>query len=164
MSLRLRQRRERTYPMKKPAMPTYRRLIIAWFFVPMHQLLFRLSGGRLLGRLEGQGVLLLVTSGRKSGKRRSAPLMYFQFEESGDLIVVASNYGQDYHPAWYLNIVANPNVSVEVKGERFAAEARITQDEERTALFDKVVAANSRFAAYRASADRQIPVVALRRA
>ena len=145
-------------------MPTYRRLIIAWFFVPMHRLLFRLSGGRLLGRLEGQGVLILVTTGHKSGKLRSAPLMYFQFEESGDLIVVASNYGQDHHPEWYLNIAADPNVFVETNGERFAAEARITEDEERTALFDKVLAANSRFAAYRASADRQIPVVALHRA
>ena len=144
-------------------MPTYRRLIIAWFFVPMHRLLFRLSGGRLLGRLEGQGVLILVTTGRKSGKQRSVPLMYFQFEESGDLIVVASNYGQDHHPAWYLNIAADPNVSVETTGERFAAEARITQGEERTALYDKVAAANSRFATYRASADRQIPVIALRR-
>ena len=95
---------------------------------------------------------------------RSSPLMYFQFEQPGDLIVVASNYGQDHHPAWYLNISANPNVSVEVKGERFAAEARITQGEERAALFDKVIAANSRFAGYRAATDRQIPVVALRRA
>ena len=149
--------------MKQPAMPTYRRLLIAWFFVPMHQLLFRLSGGRLLGSLEGQGVLILVTTGRRSGKRRSVPLLYFQFEESSDLIVVASNYGQDRHPAWYLNIAADPNVTVETKGGRFAAEARITQDEERDALYDKVVAANSRFANYRASADRQIPVVALRR-
>lgn len=145
-------------------MPTYKRLFIAWFFVPMHQLLFRLSGGRLLGRLEGQGVLILVTTGRKSGKRRSVPLLYFQFEDSSDLIIVASNYGQDRHPAWYLNIAADPNVSVETKGGRFAVEARITQGEERIALYDKVVAANSRFGAYRASADRQIPVVALRRA
>ena len=145
-------------------MPTYRRLIIAWLFVPMHRLLFRLSGGRILGRLEGQGVLVLVTRGRRSGKLRSSPLMYFQFEESGDLIVVASNYGQDHHPAWYLNIAADPNVSIETTGERFAADARITQGEERAALFDKVVAANSRFAAYRAGTDRHIPVVALRRA
>lgn len=144
-------------------MPTYKRLLIAWFFVPIHQLLFRLSRGRLLGRLEGQGVLILVTTGRKSGKQRSVPLLYFQFGESGDLIVVASNYGLDRHPAWYLNIAADPNVSVETKGGRFSAEARITQGEERDALYDKVVEANSRFANYRASADRQIPVVALRR-
>ena len=145
-------------------MPTYRRLIIAWFFVPVHRLLFRLTNGRLLGRLEGQGVLILVTRGRRSGKPRSSPLMYFQFAQPGDLIVVASNYGQDHHPAWCLNIEADPIVSVEIKGERFAARARITHGEERAALFDKVIAANPRFAGYRAATDRQIPIVALRRA
>ena len=145
-------------------MLTYKRLIIAWLFVPVHRLLFRLSNGRILSRLEGHRILILVTRGRRSGKPRSSPLMYFQFEESGDLIIVASNYGQDYHPAWYLNIAADSNVSVETDGERFAVEARITQGEERASLFDKVAAANSRFAGYRADADRQIPVVALRRA
>ena len=125
--------------------------------------MFRLTNGRLLGRLEGQGVLILVTRGRKSGKPRSSPLMYFQFEQPGDLVVVASNYGQDHHPAWYLNIEAAPHVSVEIKGERFAAQARITQGEERAALFDKVIMANPRFAGYRAATDRQIPVVVLRR-
>lgn len=144
-------------------MPTYQRLIIAWFFVPIHKLLLRLSNGRLLGRLEGHGVLVLVTRGRRSGKPRSSPLLYFRFEESGDLIVVASNYGQDHHPAWYLNIAAEANVSVETNGERFAAEARITRGEERAALYDKVVAVNPRYAGYRAGTDRQIPVVALRR-
>ena len=113
--------------------------------------------------MEGQGVLILVTRGRRSGRPRSSPLMYFQFEQPGDLIVVASNYGQDHHPAWYLNIEADPHVSVEIKGDRFAAQARMTQGEERAALFDKVIAANSRFAGYRAATDRQIPIVALRR-
>ncbi len=92
-------------------MPAYRRLIIAWLFVPMHRLLFRLSGGRLLSRLDGVRVLILVTKGRKSGKRRSSPLLYFPFEGSDDFIVVASNYGQDHHPAWYWNIVADPTSS-----------------------------------------------------
>ncbi len=139
------------------------RLLVAWFFVPLHRFLFRLSGGRVLNRLEGGGVLILVAKGRKSGKRRSSPLLYFRFEDSGDLIVVASNYGQDHHPAWYLNIAADPNVLVETSGECFAAEARITQGEERTALFDRVVEANPRFANYRAGTHRQIPIVALRR-
>ena len=145
-------------------MPTWKRLLIAWLFVPMHQFVFRLSGGRVLGRLEGTGVLILVTKGRESGELRSSPLLYFRFEESGDLIVVASNYGRDRHPAWFLNVAADPNVSVETSGERFAAEARIAQEQERAALYDKVVAANPRFATYRASTRREIPVVALRRA
>ena len=144
-------------------MPTYQRLLISWFFVPLHKLLFRLSNGRLMGFLEGSGVLILVTRGRRSGKPRSSPLLYFRFEEPGDFIVIASNYGQDHHPAWYLNIAADTNVSVEANGERFAAEARITRGEERAALFDKVVAVNPRYAGYQAGTDRQIPVVALRR-
>ncbi len=129
----------------------------------MHLLLFRLSGGRLLNSLEGEGVLILVTKGQKTGKVRSSPLMYFQFEESDELIVVASNYGQAHHPAWYLNIAADPNVTVETDGGRYTAKARITRREERAALFDKVTAVNPRFATYRASTDRQIPVVALLR-
>ena len=146
----------------KPAIPTHKRLLIAWLFVPLHRLLFRLSNGRLLGRLEGHGILILVTRGRKSGKPRSSPLMYFQFEGSDDLIVVASNYGLDHHPAWYLNAAADPNVSVQTKGETFTATARTTENEERAALFNKVAAANPRFARYRAATHRQIPVIALR--
>lgn len=149
--------------MTQPAVPTCKRLIIAWGFVPLHRFLFRISGGRILGRLEGQGVLVLVTRGRRSGKRRSSPLLYFQFEDPGDLIVVASNYGQDHHPAWYLNLTAHPRVHVTIRGEQFAAEARTTGAKERTALYEKVVEANARFAAYRAATDRVIPVVALRR-
>ena len=147
----------------KPAIPIHTRLLIAWLFVPLHRLLFRLSNGRLLGRLEGHGILVLVTNGRRSGKPRSSPLMYFQFEGSDEIIIVASNYGLDHHPAWYLNAAADPNVSVEIKGETFPATARITQGEERAALFNKVAAANPRFARYRAATHRQIPVVALRR-
>ena len=150
--------------MKEPAMPTYRRLLIAWLFVPIHRFLFRISRGRLLNRLEGLQILVLVTRGRKSGKPQSSPLIYFQFEGSSELIAVASNYGQDHHPAWYLNAAANPSVTVETDSGSFAAQARITQGEERAALFDKVTAASPRFAGYRAATDRQIPVVALTRA
>ena len=145
-------------------MPTWKRLLIAWFFVPAHGFLFRLSGGRVLGRLEGTGVLILVSKGRKSGEPRSSPLLYFQFEEPGDLVVVASNYGQDRDPAWYLNIAADPNVTVGTRGERFAAEAHVVRGNERAALYDRVVAANPRFATYRASTHREIPIVSLRRA
>ena len=144
-------------------MPTYKRLLIAWLFVPVHRLLFRLSGGRLLGRLEGSGVLILVSTGRNSGRPCSSPLLYFQFEDEGDLIVVASNYGQDHHPEWYWNIVADPRVTVETGGERFVAEGRVTRGRERAELYSKVAEKNSRFAKYRAYTEREIPVVALHR-
>ena len=109
-------------------MPTYKRLIIAWFFVPLHRLLFRLSGGRLLSRLEGEGVLILVTTGRRSGKPRSSPLM-----RRVRRIVIAELRWTTIPRGI---ITAGPNVSVETSGGRFAAEARITHGEERTALFD----------------------------
>ena len=89
--------------------------------------------------------------------------MYFQFEGSSDLIIVVSNYGLDHHPAWYLNVAADPNVSVQTTGETFSTTARIANDQERAALFNKVAAANPRFARYRGATHRQIPVVALRR-
>ena len=158
-----RQSRDNHEPVEWPALHTHKRLLIAWLFVPLHLLLLRLSGGRLLGRLEGEGVLILVTKGRKTGRLRSSPLIYFQFEEPGELIVVASNYGQGHHPAWYLNIAADANVAVETEGARHAAKARITRGQERDALFDKVAAANPRFAIYRAGTHRKIPVVAIRR-
>lgn len=144
-------------------MPTYKRLIIAWFFVPLHRLLFRISRGRLLGRLEGSGVLILVTYGRKSSKRCSSPLLFFQFEDREDLIVIASNYGQDHHPEWYLNILADPRVSVETPMGNFTAKAHITRGRERAKLYDKVVGKNARFARYREHTNREIPVVVLRR-
>ena len=122
-----------------------------------------MSGGRALGRLEGLGVLVLWTRGRKTGRRRSSPLLYFEFDDGDELIVVGSNYGQDHHPAWFLNLAADPEVWVETRGRRFAARARTTAGAERTALFDKVIAANARFATYRASTRREIPIIALRR-
>ena len=145
-------------------MPTWKRLLIAWAFVPFHRCLLRLSRGRALGRLEGLGVLVLWTRGRKTGRRRSSPLLYFDFDDCDDLVVVGSNYGQDHHAAWFLNLAADPEVCVEIRGKRFVAHARTTVGTERTALFERVIAANARFATYRASTDREIPIVALRRA
>ena len=108
-------------------------------------------------------MLILVSTGRNSGRPCSSPLLYFQFEDEGDLIVVASNYGQDHHSEWYWNIVADPRVTVETGGERFVAEARVTRGRERGELYNKVAEKNSRFAKYRAYTEREIPVVALRR-
>ena len=80
-------------------------------FVPFHVLLYRVSGGRLLGRLGGLPVLLLTTTGRRTGKRRTLPLLYL--EEEDCLVVAASAAGADRHPGWYVNLVANPDVEVQ---------------------------------------------------
>jgi deazaflavin-dependent oxidoreductase (nitroreductase family) len=104
--------------------------------------------------------LLLTTVGRKSGKPLTMPLI---FGRSGpDYMVVASKGGAPAHPAWYLNLAANPQVRVQVKAQKFAALARTANPEERLALWPKMVEIYAPYAQYQTKTDRQIPVVILR--
>lgn len=93
-------------------------------FVPFHVFMFRLSGGRLLGKSGGLPVLLLTTTGRKSGKQRTMPLFYL--DDGGALAVSASAAGGPRHPAWYVNLGVNATVQVQTRaGKRaMAAEDR----------------------------------------
>jgi deazaflavin-dependent oxidoreductase (nitroreductase family) len=106
--------------------------------------------------------LLLTTTGRKSGRELMLPLI---FGRSGDeYVVVASKGGAPEHPAWYLNLQANPNVKVQVKADKFNARARTANAQERTALWPKMVEIYAPYADYQKKTDRQIPVVILQRA
>ena len=117
--------------------------------------LYRLSHG-LIG---GSFMLLLTTTGRKSGIARTTPLRYLR--EGKDYLIVASNWGNEKPPAWFYNLQANPNVSIEVKGKRFAALAEITGGALRDSLYEKFIAADSSFSRYQAGVERTIPVVVL---
>ena len=112
----------------------------------------------------GQGMiptLLLTTVGRKSGRELTMPLI---FGRSGqDYVIVASKGGAPAHPAWYLNLEANPSVRLQVKADKFAARARTAQAEERAALWKKMVAIYAPYELYQTKTDRQIPVVVLER-
>jgi len=112
----------------------------------------------------GQGMvptLLLTTVGRKSGRVLTMPLI---FGRSGDdYIVVASKGGAPTHPAWYLNLLTQPEVEVQVKAEKFRARARTAVGEERASLWVKMVAIYGPYTQYQAKTDRQIPVVVLSR-
>jgi deazaflavin-dependent oxidoreductase (nitroreductase family) len=110
----------------------------------------------------GTTTLILTTLGRRSGERRSTPLIYQRDGE--DLLVVASKGGADEPPAWYLNLVADPNVTVQVRGERFAARARDATAQEKPALWQKMVATWPAYDDYRKKTSREIPVVVLERA
>ena len=122
---------------------------------------FRSSEGKAGGRFEGRALLLLTTTGAKSGKQRINPLMYLQ---DGDRCVVfASKGGGPTNPDWYHNIVANPTVTLEVGSEKFEAKATIASGEERDALFARQVAAEPVFGEYEQKAPRQIPVVVFSR-
>lgn len=124
---------------------------------------FRADGGRVKGR---GPLLLLTTIGVRSGQPRLSPL---NFSRDGDrLVVIGSKGGSPTHPAWYLNILADPVVTIEVGGadgiEVFRARARTAEEPERTRLFDAQVALMPFFDGYRKQVtDRQIPVVVFER-
>ncbi len=111
----------------------------------------------------GQGMvptLLLTTVGRKSGRLLTLPLI---FGRSGtDYVVVASKGGAPAHPAWYLNLDANPEVQVQVKAEKFTAHAHTADAAERAALWPKMVEIYGPYAQYQTKTERKIPVVVLK--
>jgi F420H(2)-dependent quinone reductase len=118
---------------------------------------FRANGRRLGDR----SLLLLTTIGRRSGRPRTTPMM---FERDGDrLLVFASNAGAPKHPDWYLNLQADPHVTVEVDGEEYRATAVVTEGEERDRLFAGTIERYPFFADHQAAVTRTIPVVALLR-
>jgi len=106
--------------------------------------------------------LLLTTTGRKSGRPLTLPLI---FGRSGDdYVVVASKGGAPNHPAWYLNLEANPDVQVQVRAEKFKAQAHTAQGEERRQLWKKMVEIYGPYEQYQKKTAREIPVVVIQRA
>jgi deazaflavin-dependent oxidoreductase (nitroreductase family) len=104
---------------------------------------------------------LLTTTGRKSGELRTTPLIYGRDGES--LLIVASKGGTDEPPAWYLNLSANPEVEVQVKGDRFKARARTAGAEEKPEMWRTMVAEWPAYDEYQQRTEREIPVVVLER-
>jgi deazaflavin-dependent oxidoreductase (nitroreductase family) len=119
---------------------------------------FRANGGKLSGRLANSSLLLLTTTGARSGQPRVTPLGYVRDGER--YAVIAANAGAPRHPDWYHNLLAHPRVVVEVGAERFEATARDATGTER----ERLIAAISYFAAQQAKTTREIPVVVLERA
>lgn len=124
---------------------------------------FRENEGKVGGPFEGGSLLLLTTTGAKSGEPRTSPLAYAT--EDGKYVVVASYAGADKNPAWYHNIVANPKVTIEVGTEKFEATATIVLEDraERDRLYAKMVSLMPGFADYEKKTDRVIPIVTLSR-
>lgn len=126
--------------------------------------LYRATGGRLGGKWRvgsafprGIPVCLLTTTGRKSGQPRISPLLFL---EDGDrVILVASQGGLPKNPMWYLNIRANPEVTIQIKSRIRTMRARVATDEERAELWPRLVAMYADFDNYQSWTDRQIPVV-----
>jgi deazaflavin-dependent oxidoreductase (nitroreductase family) len=131
------------------------------YFGKVHGLLYRLSGGRFGDKMGWIKVALVETVGRKSGKRRTVPIACYPYRDS--VVVSASNSGQEKHPAWYLNMRANPEVTVQLGKERYRAVAEEVPDEEREELWKTIVEMNKHQGEYLEKVERKIPLVWFRR-
>ncbi|WP_210495422.1 nitroreductase family deazaflavin-dependent oxidoreductase [Patulibacter sp. SYSU D01012] len=123
---------------------------------------YRETGGAEGHDWQGTTVLILTTTGRRSGELRSTPLIYREVGATGGYAVVASNGGGD-EPNWYLNLVENPEVEVQVKDDVFPAHARVATADEKPDLWKELVATWPQYDEYQAKATREIPVVVLDR-
>jgi deazaflavin-dependent oxidoreductase (nitroreductase family) len=123
---------------------------------------FRDNGGKVTGMFAGAPLVLITTTGAKSGRRRTTPIVY---TTDGDrLVIIASKGGAPTSPDWYHNLVANPDVTVELPLETFEAWARVAEEPERERLYRAQAALMTNFDAYEKATTRKIPVVVLERA
>lgn len=123
---------------------------------------FRANGGKVGGQFEGANLLLLHTTGAKSGQPRVSPLAYFRID--GKLIIIGSFAGAPVSPAWVHNLRANPSARVEIDNDAFDVTAHELPSAERDALFEKVAAAAPGFAEYQSKTSRVIPLFELQSA
>jgi F420H(2)-dependent quinone reductase len=133
-----------------------------WFwerFTDVHTVAYKASHGRIGGTAYGVPVVLIESVGRKSGKRRTHPLLC---KEDGDnLVLIASKGGTDRHPAWYHNLMANPETTAWWRGEKRRVRAREADGAERDRLWGMMAAAYPDYESYQRRAPRRIPVIVL---
>jgi len=128
-------------------------------FTSVHAALYRLSRGRIGGTFMDAPIALVESVGRRSGKRRVHPLIC---ERAGDnFVVVASKGGIDNHPAWYLNLVADPETTMNWRGQMHRVRAREAEGAERERLWEKMVGTYRPYADYQRRTERRIPVLVL---
>ena len=135
------------------------RVTVQWM-TGMNNVAYRLSGGRVAGHIpSGAPICLLTTTGRRSSRLRTVPLVYVP--DGDDLVVVASRGGMGSHPAWYLNLLADPGAAVQVGAATRRVRARDAGEAERERLWPTLTAAYPHFDAYQLRTLRRIPVVIL---
>lgn len=134
------------------------RSLSARVYTPLDKLLYRITRGRR-GLSPPAAVLLLTTTGRKSGQPRRVPVLYLR---DGDrLWVVASNYGRERHPAWSANLLADPDASVSIRGRERDVRARVASDDEKRALWPRLLELYPAWKAYATWTDRSFRVFCL---
>jgi len=128
-------------------------------FYALHRAIYRASGGRVMTRALSCPVVLVTTTGRRSGRAHTVPV--FGFPEGNAVVLVASNAGKDRHPAWFLNLEANPEAEVQVGRERRRVRARAATPAERERLWPRLVSYYRGYDVYRERTERPIPVLIL---
>ena len=132
---------------------------VAWTVTRVHNELYRRTGGKFAGKAGGQEFLLLTTTGRKSGQPRTTPLNYMA---DGDIKVLIASYGgDDRHPQWYQNLLANPEATVQVGPQTEKVRARTATAEEKAKWWPKMAARYKGYDSYQRKTERDIPVVIL---
>ena len=127
------------------------------FFSVLNRGWYKLTGGRVAAKFHGAPVVLLTTKGRKTGKERTWPLLTIQ---QGDAYTFAGSFaGHDQHPSWYLNLVANPEVTVRDGKRTIRGRARVTTGAEREQLYQRFVDVYKTYGDYAKATEREIPVV-----
>jgi deazaflavin-dependent oxidoreductase (nitroreductase family) len=122
---------------------------------------FRTNGGKVTGQFAGRPLLLLTSTGAKSGRAYTTPLVFTK--DGNRLVIIASKGGAPTNPDWYHNLVAHPMATVELPGERFQAKAVVTSGAERDRLFNQQAEQMPNFAEYQRNTTRKIPVIVLER-
>ena len=125
-----------------------------------HRAVFDLTKGKITGKAGGMPVVKLTTVGRKSGQQRTT-MLTSPLVEGDNVTLVASYGGDDRDPAWFSNLVANPDVEIVMSGSHRQMHARVTDGDERTRLWEALTAKHANYAGYQRKTQRQIPVVVL---
>jgi F420H(2)-dependent quinone reductase len=140
-------------------MPAVRRTTFMEIIWRLHRFIYRVSGGRVGAAIGGTPVLLLITTGRRSGEPRPVTLTYF--EDGERLVVIGSNAGEDRHPAWWLNLQEHPEATVQIGGTTTRVRAVEASGEERERLWAELTRRDPAYEEYQLRTDRRIPVVLL---
>lgn len=129
-------------------------------FMALGTYLYRISNGKIGGRISGLDVLLLSTTGRKTGKPRTTPLGYFK-DPQGSYVIVGSNAGFDTHPAWFYNLRSQPHVTIQVKDKQLEVDAEVAGPQKRDQLWSQLIKLAPFYNNYTKKTSREIPIVIL---
>src|SRR5262249_39061660 len=122
--------------------------------------LYQLTSGAIGGRMAGLQVLLLTTTGRKTGLRRTTPLGYFK--QDGNFVIISSHSGGDQNPGWFYNLKSNPQVTIQVGNKQLAANAEVVDTEQRKQMWADLVKMAPTYGRYERVTKREIPLVVLK--